>query len=625
MRKKLFTFLLALAASVGLMNAAADDSGSCGANVTYSFNGATGAMTITGTGPMTDYASMSDVPWNSYRDDITSVTITDGVTSVGSYSFGYHENLVTVTIGNDVETIGDYAFGDCYKFTTLNLGNSVRHIGNRAFMWAKVLTGFTLPSTLETIGDYAFCQNKVITTLTIPSNVTSIGQYAFYNCIALTSITTEATTPPTLGEKALSNVPTSIPLYVPNGSVGAYTAADQWNAFNITGYDPAPAGFETVEIDFRTNPLTMNSGAATLVSGTWNDAQHGYYNPVVSTALEAGNYKITVGNCQFGNGTGSVKNEDGSATLDLIDENGQTITSFTTPKNCYADDDKVTSVWFVANADQTIRIVCPQYTPYLKVEQVESVPEAVTVYTVTFANADDATGIVPAAQANLAPNTIITLPKNSAMYKPGATMTAWTDGSNYFAPNTSYTVTGNVTLTAVYSDNTVTLNDRTAEVTIKWLFSQSDGVPAIFAQGSTTFVLAQAEVGGKTIDVQLPIDATEGKFANSSNSWTQVNPGVIFSIPSAKDAVITYKQYDAGAVTTPEIKVTASETTYLLTAEGTSGQLYYEYIQVVLPKNTATAIDNVNANANAAKRIENGMLLIEHNGKTYTVTGQQVK
>ena len=241
MRKKLFTFLLALVTSVGLMNAAVDDSGSCGANVTYSFNGATGAMTITGTGPMTDFASISEVPWNSYRDDITSVTITDGVTSVGSNSFGYHENLVTVTIGNDVETIGYYAFGDCYKFTTLNLGNSVRHIGNRAFMWAKVLTGFTLPSTLETIGERAFLQNKVITSLTIPSNVTSIGEAAFFYCAALTSVTVEATTPPTLGATVFDYVPTSsIPLYVPNGSVAAYDAAAQWTDFNIQGYDPAP-------------------------------------------------------------------------------------------------------------------------------------------------------------------------------------------------------------------------------------------------------------------------------------------------------------------------------------------------------------------------------------------------
>jgi hypothetical protein len=215
---------------------------SCGDGLIWELND--GALTIsytgTGTGVMDNYASLSDAPWYSHKDDITSVTITDGVKSVGSYSFGYYGNLVTVTIGNDVETIGEYAFGDCYKFTTLNLGNSVKHIGNRAFMWAKVLTGFTLPSTLETIGEYAFLQNKLITSLTIPSNVTSIGPSAFMYCAALTSVTVEATTPPTLGATAFEGVPTSsIPLHVPSGSVAAYTAADQWKAFDIQ--DPTPA------------------------------------------------------------------------------------------------------------------------------------------------------------------------------------------------------------------------------------------------------------------------------------------------------------------------------------------------------------------------------------------------
>lgn len=283
MRKKIFTFLLALVTSVGLSYAAPNDSGECGANVTYSFNGATGAMTITGTGPMTDFASISEVPWNSYRDDITSVTITDGVTSVGSNSFGYHENLVTVTIGNDVETIGYYAFGDCYKFTTLNLGNSVRHIGNRAFMWAKVLTGFTLPSTLETIGERAFLQNKVITSLTIPSNVTSIGEAAFFYCAALTSVTVEATTPPTLGATVFDYVPTSsIPLYVPNGSVAAYEAAAQWTDFDIHGYNPAPTSASPVtaarfvyNYDCQRNPPYPQAGSPCNLSG-FSDPLVGY-------------------------------------------------------------------------------------------------------------------------------------------------------------------------------------------------------------------------------------------------------------------------------------------------------------------------------------------------------------
>ena len=41
--------------------------------------------------------------------------------------------------------------------------------------------------------------------------------------------------------------------------------------------------------------------------------------------------------------------------------------------------------------------------------------------------------------------------------------------------------------------------------------------------------------------------------------------------------------------------------------------------------NPATALDNANANANAVKRIVNGMLLIERGNRTYTLTGQAVK
>ena len=63
-------------------------SGSCGTNLTWSLD-ETGTMTISGTGAMTDFAAGSDVPWESLRDDITSVVVEDGVTNVGDYAFYY--------------------------------------------------------------------------------------------------------------------------------------------------------------------------------------------------------------------------------------------------------------------------------------------------------------------------------------------------------------------------------------------------------------------------------------------------------------------------------------------------------------------------------------------------------
>jgi hypothetical protein len=245
MRKKLFTFLLALVTSVGLMNAAVDDSGSCGDNVTYSFNGTTGEMVISGTGPMAVYTYGSSLlPWKDYKDAITSVVVEDGVTSVSQYSFGLCTNLTTVVIGNDVETIGQFAFNDCgTSFTSLTLGSSLKSVGMAAFLNAKGITTLTLPDGFETVGDYAFCRLEALQTLNIPSSVTSIGTSAFYRCYPLATINCAAVTPPSLGDDAFGDIAnkSNIPLNVPKGSVAAYTAAAQWNAFNIQGYDPAPA------------------------------------------------------------------------------------------------------------------------------------------------------------------------------------------------------------------------------------------------------------------------------------------------------------------------------------------------------------------------------------------------
>ena len=366
---------------------------------------------------------------------------------------------------------------------------------------------------------------------------------------------------------------------------------------------------------------------AYLATAKYNGAQHGYVNLVVTMPVEAGNYKITIGNCEYNNKNGAVKNADGTETLDLIDKNGQTITAIETPENCYHQNttENVTSVWFVAEAAQTIQIVCPQYAPYIKVEQVAEVPEEVIVYNVTFAHAEGATGVLPANLVDLAPTTAITLPKNTSMYKEGYTFDGWTDGEDIYDPGFEYEVTDDVTFTAVYAENTVTLAGRTEAVTIKWEFSQSKGVAPINVSGKETFVVAQATIGESKIDVKLPIDATAGKFVNSSNSWTQINPGVIFSIPSAKDAVITYKQYDNGVVTTPEINVSETDATYQLVAEGTSGKLYYEYVQVALPKPTATSVENVEDGVKAQKMIENGQMVIIKNGVRYNAQGAVLK
>ena len=61
-------------------------SGPCGANATYSFNSATGTMTISGMGKMTDYFMSYNRPWNDYRDSITSAVIQNGIVLLNNFT-----------------------------------------------------------------------------------------------------------------------------------------------------------------------------------------------------------------------------------------------------------------------------------------------------------------------------------------------------------------------------------------------------------------------------------------------------------------------------------------------------------------------------------------------------------
>ena len=71
--------------------------GKLGENVTWSLDTATGALTVSGSGAMTNYSSESSSLWN-YRGYIKSAVIEEGVTSVGVYAFQGCTNLTAITL-----------------------------------------------------------------------------------------------------------------------------------------------------------------------------------------------------------------------------------------------------------------------------------------------------------------------------------------------------------------------------------------------------------------------------------------------------------------------------------------------------------------------------------------------
>ena len=213
--------------------------GSCGDNVSWVLP-LDGTLTISGTGEMADY-DIDNAPWYSFRSQVKSVVIEDGVTRIGISAFKNCDALTDVTIPNGVSSIGEYAFSDCSSLTSVTIPNSVTSIGSSAFdgcgalkdvyyggygmdwlevyghdqipdsatvhykedlygrgscgenvEWVMTLDGTLTISGTGAMADYEWngtpwaSARSEIKSVVIGDGVTRIGDYAFQHCRALT-------------------------------------------------------------------------------------------------------------------------------------------------------------------------------------------------------------------------------------------------------------------------------------------------------------------------------------------------------------------------------------------------------------------------------------------------------
>lgn len=147
-----------------------------------------GCLEIAGDGPMPEFAAPDDQPWASVRGHITSVSVGDGVTTVGRNAFRLCKQAASVTLGDSVTKLGNLAFYDCDGLTSVTVPEGVKTISGNCFGSCPNLVSATLPSTLTLLDGASFADCGKLAAINLPAGLTTIGTNSFLNCAALTSV-----------------------------------------------------------------------------------------------------------------------------------------------------------------------------------------------------------------------------------------------------------------------------------------------------------------------------------------------------------------------------------------------------------------------------------------------------
>ena len=114
-----------------------------------------------------------------YKATIKSGTLTipNGVTTIGESAFDSLKGVPAITLPNSVTTIGASSFNNS-SFQQITLSNQLQAIPDNAFSSSQ-LTSINIPGSVKSIGNAAFQNSQNLGSATIQDGVQSIGNSAF--------------------------------------------------------------------------------------------------------------------------------------------------------------------------------------------------------------------------------------------------------------------------------------------------------------------------------------------------------------------------------------------------------------------------------------------------------------
>ena len=229
-------------------------------------------LIIDGTGAMADYDNNGGnitSPWANYLDALSSVTVEDGVTKIGSYAF-MGGAFTTMQLTDDVTQIGDCAFQDCTGLTELDLPEGLEEIGGYAFSGCTGLTSLSLPDNLVTLGSNSFNGCTGLESVSVPGGIAELGHHAFADCNGLTDVNLGAGLT-AIGEYMFYQCPFLISISIPDSVEAIGNSAFSYSGLTEVDIPGSVKIIEAFAFNSCTSleTLTISSGVETIAESAF--------------------------------------------------------------------------------------------------------------------------------------------------------------------------------------------------------------------------------------------------------------------------------------------------------------------------------------------------------------------
>ncbi len=340
------------------------DAATSNEEISWSFDESTATLTFSGTGALS--SNRCDRSWYNSKDNIRTVVINEGITSIGQYFFDSCTMITKVVISNGVKSIGTGAFGACLSLGSITIPETVTSIGYRAFYQCRSLSLVNYLGSREQLSEISIGNDNSyfsrarfkcapsdtwgndlfwsfdekidtliiwgsgamwdfhsgespwlniedeIINIVINEGVTSIGDYAFDGCSSLTSVEIPDSVT-SIGDYAFSGCTSLTSIEIPGSatSIGGYVF---YGCTSITSIE-IPDGVTSIGVRAFSSCTSLTS--ITIPNSVTSIGSYAFSSCTSLTSIEIPDSVTTIGDYAFGfcNGLASITIPDSVTSI----------------------------------------------------------------------------------------------------------------------------------------------------------------------------------------------------------------------------------------------------------------------------------------------------------------------